>query len=225
MVTPTQNTSLLKFPSAPRLPSPTKDYNPDMVDQLENSLRLYFNQIDTVLQTLLGTRGGQYVNMPYGAFQSTENQTAASTTVAYPITADVIDYSNGVTTDLTGVGATKSKLIVAQSGLYNIQFSAQFINTDSKAHDVSIWFAKNGTNIPDSGSYFTVPSSHGGVDGRLIASLNLFVALSAEDYVQLFWHTDDLGVSIAYVPAGVSPTQPLSPSYIVTVQFVSSVLG
>ena len=225
MVTPTKNTSLLKFPAAPRLPSPTREYSPDMVDQLENSLRLYFNQIDNTLQALLGVRGSQYMNAPYGAFQHNTNQTAASTTAAYPLLVNVVDYSNGVTIDNTGVSPTYSKISVEQSGIYNIQFSTQFINPDSQEHDISIWLAKNGTNVADTASYFTVPSRHGGTDGRLIAALNLFVQLAAGDYVQIMWNTDSTLVYAGYVAAATTPDRPLSPSHIVTVQLVSSVIG
>ena len=34
---------------APRLPAATKDYDPNYINQLNNVLRLYFNQIDNIL--------------------------------------------------------------------------------------------------------------------------------------------------------------------------------
>jgi len=37
---------------APRLPNATREYDPRYIDQLNNILRLYFNQIDNILGQL-----------------------------------------------------------------------------------------------------------------------------------------------------------------------------
>ena len=153
---------------------------------------------------------------PYGAFQDSTDQTAGSTTTAYPITYNTTDFSNGVSV------ASNSRLTVKSYGIYNIQFSFQFVNTDSQIHDVDIWFAKNGTNIANSNSRFSIPNSHGGVDGHLIAAMNFWVELQANDYIEIMWRTDNTAVSIQQIPAATSPTRPATPSAIVTMNFVSS---
>ena len=89
---------------------------------------------------------------PYGAFQDSTDQTAASTTVAYPMTFNTTDFSNGVYL------SNSSRLNVRNAGIYNLQFSVQLENTDNAQHDVDIWFRKNGTNITASNSIFTVPA-------------------------------------------------------------------
>ncbi len=58
---------------------------------------------------------------------------------------------------------------VRNYGIYNLQFSAQLVNTDVQIHDIDVWFRKNGTNIASSNSRYSVPNSHGGVDGHIIA--------------------------------------------------------
>ena len=225
MVTPTKNTSLLKFPAAPRLPSHTREYSPDMVDQLENSLRLYFNQIDNTLQALLGVRGGQYMNAPYASITKTTDQTAAAIDTAYRIAFTQSDYLNGATFSVSD-GVT-----VAQSGLYNIQFSAQFKNTSSADHPVGVWLRTgNATtaihDVPNTASYIYVPSKHGSLFGVNILAANFFVELSANDYVELWWSTNDLAVSLWTVPSQTSPfVAPASPAAVMTVSFVSSVIG
>ena len=125
-------------------------------------------------------------------------------------------------------GAMATKLTVTSAGIYNLQFSAQFINTDVAAHDIDIWFRKNattptGAGIANSNSVFTVHSSHGGVDGRLIAGLNYMIQLAAADFVEIMWHGDDLGLSIATRAAGSTPTTPQAPGVIATLQFVSAI--
>ena len=125
-------------------------------------------------------------------------------------------------------GAMATKLTVTSAGVYNLQFSAQFINTDAAAHDIDIWFRKNattptGAGIANSNSVFTIHSSHGGVDGRLIAGLNYMIQLAAADFLEIMWHGDDLGISIATIAAGSTPTTPQAPGVIATLQFVSAI--
>jgi len=110
---------------------------------------------------------------------------------------------------------------VRNYGIYNLQFSAQLVNTDSQIHDIDVWFRKNGTNIAGSNSRYSVPNSHGGVDGHLIAALNFFIELNANDYMEIIWATDDVAVSIQQLPTRTSPDTPATPSVIATMQYVA----
>jgi hypothetical protein len=152
---------------------------------------------------------------PYGAFQDTTDQVAANTTTAYPMTLNTTDYSNGVYV------SNSSRMNVRNYGIYNLQFSVQLVNTDSQIHDIDIWFRKNGTNIAGSNSRYSVPNSHGGVDGHLIAALNFFIELNANDYMEIIWATDDVTVSIQQLPTRTSPDTPATPSVIATMQYVA----
>ena len=125
-------------------------------------------------------------------------------------------------------GAMASKLTVTNAGIYNLQFSTQFVNTDTHDHDVEIWFRKNAATptaagIANSNSIFTIHSSHGGIDGRLVAGLNYMIQLAAADFVEIMWNGNDLGISIATIAAGSTPTTPQSPGVIATLQFVSAI--
>ena len=153
---------------------------------------------------------------PYGAFQDSTDQTAASTTVAYPMTFNTTDFSNGVYL------SNSSRLNARNAGIYNLQFSVQIENTDNVQHDVDIWFRKNGTNITASNSKFTVPArKSAGVYGHVIAAINYFVELAANDYVEIVWRTENTGVSLEQTPAESSPTRPATPSVIATMQYVA----
>jgi hypothetical protein len=127
-----------------------------------------------------------------------------------------------VSTSITG--DLPSKVTVDYAGLYNMQFSFQFVNTDTQIHDVDVWFRKNGTNISSSNSRFSVPNSHGGVDGHLIAALNFFLDMDPGDFIEIMWHTDDTNISIQQLPTATTPTRPATPSAIVTMQYVSSLV-
>jgi hypothetical protein len=127
-------------------------------------------------------------------------------------------------TSTTITGDLPSKITVDYAGLYNLQFSFQFVNTDTQIHDTDVWFRKNGTDIASSNSRFSIPNSHGGVDGHLIAALNFFLDMDPGDFVEIMWHTDDVQVLIEQLPTAASPTRPATPSAIVTMSYVSSLV-
>ena len=170
---------------------------------------------DSVIILVPDSEAAYADSAPYGAFQDSTDQVAANTTTAYPMTFNTTDYSNGVSV------VSNSRLTVKNYGIYNLQFSAQLVNTDTSIHDIDIWFRKNGTNIPASNSRYSVPNSHGGVDGSLIAALNYYIELNANDYIELMWRVSDTGVSIEKYSAGTSPTRPAIPSVIFTCQYVA----
>jgi len=124
----------------------------------------------------------------------------------------------------TITGDLPSKITVDYAGLYNLQFSFQFVNTDTQIHDTDVWFRKNGTDIASSNSRFSIPNSHGGIDGHLIAALNFFLDMDPGDFVEIMWHTDDVQVLIEQLPTAASPTRPATPSAIVTMSYVSSLV-
>lgn len=153
---------------------------------------------------------------PYGAFQDSTDQVAANTTTAYAITLNTTDYSSGVYV------SSSSRINVRNYGIYNIQFSIQFKNTTNDTQDVDIWFRKNGTNIADSNSRFSLPSRKSSGDpSHLIAALNFFLELNANDYIEIMWRTTDVGVSIEAFGTSTSPTRPAVPSAIVTASYVA----
>lgn len=178
---------------------------------------LYDERISTDTKiVLLPFSAAAYADqLPFGAFQDSTDQAATSTTAAYAIGLNTTDYSNGITVSNT------SRINFKNAGTYNIQFSIQFANDDTQIQDVDVWFRKNGTDVSGSNSKFSIPNSHGGTDGHLIASLNYFIQLAANDYMELMWATTSTSVTIEQLPAQTSPTRPATPSVIVTANCVS----
>lgn len=147
-----------------------------------------------IVSQLTGTDGST------GTYQISVSQTVASTTIT---------------------GTCSSKIRCETVGTYNVQFSVQMVNTDSNVHDIDIWMRKNGTDVPDSNSQFSIPSRHGSVDGHLIGALNLFIDLAENEYVELMWATTDASTTIQYIGAKTNPVRPVTPSVILTVSMVS----
>ena len=207
----------LQTPAVPDLPNPQDKYDRLTVAQTNGALRTFFLKLTNALQSIASPRGGRFINMPYGAFQDSTDQVAANTTTAYAITFDTTDFNNGVTL------SNSSRLNVSQSGIYNIQFSVQLVNTTNASVDIDIWFRKNGTNIDKSNSRFGLaPRKSAGDPFHLIGAMNFFVSLDTNDYVELMWRTSDVGAYIEHYAASSTPTRPSIPSVIVTVTFVSN---
>lgn len=108
-----------------------------------------------------------------------------------------------------------------ESGLFNIQFSAQLHNTASAEHDVSIWLSRDGTAEPDSCTDITVPARHGSFNGAAVAAWNFYYRAKKGEYCRLMWSTPDADVYIAGIPARTAPVRPATPSIILTVNKVA----
>lgn len=202
---------------APVLPFAPAQYDRPYQDGVHNILRQYFNTLDNTTSNLLAISGGRFVSTPHGSFQSFATQTTPiSTPVAF--TFDTVDTANDV-----GI-VSNSRVTVARSGVYNMQFSAQAQNTDTQDHDVSTWLRVNGVDIPGSNGLVAVPSKHGSVNGHSIYGWNYVIALQAEDYLQLMWAPDSSLVTIHTYPAQTSPyVRPATASVILTLTFVSRI--
>jgi hypothetical protein len=207
----------ISTPAQPNLGTPAPAYDQGFFGTSFGSLNAYFIKLTAVFAALFGQRGGKWINNPYGAFQDGTDQVAANTTTAYAVTFDTTDFSNGVTL------SNSSRLNVSQAGLYNLQFSIQFKNTTNDTQDVDVWFRKNGTNIDKSNSRFGLaPRKSSGDPSHMIAALNFFVNLAANDYIEIMWRPSDVGVSIEHFAASSTPTRPVVPSVIATLSFVSN---
>lgn len=163
---------------------------------------------------VFGDGSYQYLaaNRYWGSFFDTTTQSIASTTTSYPIALNNADSNN------FGVSLSNgSRINFTNHATYNVQFSLQFANTDTQAQVADVWFAKNGTNVADTNSRADIPSSHGGVSGKLILALNVFVTVDAGDYIQLMWSASSTLVSLITIAEASSPTRPRTPSVIVTV--------
>lgn len=210
--------SLLRQPAPPSLPSAGAEYERAYHDQFNNILRLYFNQLNNNLLSLFGNYGGQYIQLPLGSFYDTTDQTAASTTIAYPITLNSTAISNGVAI------SNSSELHFTYAGYYNIQYSLQLSNNDNATQDVDIWFRKNGQDIADSNSRFGLaPRKAAGDPYHVIAALNFIVDVTSSDYIQLYWRTSNTNTYIEHYAAPSSPTRPAIPSVILTATLVSGI--
>lgn len=206
-------------PTPPNLGAADVAYDQGFFTQSFGGLNTYFSKLTALFSALFGRRGGKWINSPYGAFQDGTDQTATANT-ATVMTFNTTDFANGLSVVTSGGKA--SRLTVAQDGIYNLQFSAQFDNSDTQEHDVSVWLRQNGTDIVGSAGVVGVPSSHGGISGHIISGWNYFIKLNANEYIEIWWSTPSTQVTIQAYAAGTSPTRPSTASVVATLTFVSN---
>lgn len=210
MTNPTLNT-----PAAPNLPLAPESYYRPYVDQLNNVQRLFYNRLVDNMQQLLGNGGVRFLSFPYAAIQRTTDLTFTANTPTL-VTFDQNDFLNF--TANTGTDG----IVVDYAGIYNYQFSVQFVNMDTQIHTAWIWLRVNGVDVPGTASKFDIISSHGGVDGYVIAACNFYVQLQAGQHVDLYAAVNNTGVYMEAYPAQTSPfAHPSIPSVVATLTFVS----
>jgi hypothetical protein len=148
----------------------------------------------------------QLPRLRYGSFYDTTDQTAALANTAYGMTFNTTDITNGVY-----IGSPTSRVYVDTINIYNIQFSAQLINTAGGAHNAWIWLRKNGTDIPNSATTLRIE----GNNTEAVAAWNFLLSMNAGDYFELMWEVSDVSVSLHADPA--TAIHPAIPSIILTV--------
>ena len=224
MATSPPNTFTIRPSKSPNLPMAPSQYAPQYHEQLTNALRLYFAQVDNGNAAVFGPDGGKYLQNPHIAAQNNTNQYALGDNTPTLLIFDSLDSISGFT--LYPAGYAKAN----QSGVYKIDYSLQFANTDNVIHDAYIWLQTNGTVVPGSSSRFTIQArKSAGVYSYVVAYSSLTFEIAKDDEIRLWWATEKaatsggtLGVFMEALPAQTTPyVRPSNPSAVGSIVFVS----
>ena len=159
----------------------------------------------------LNINNGFYVDgnrqFNYGLFSDLTTQSGSADT-AYAMKLNTTDLAVGFSV------VDGTKITATHTGVYNLQFSAQFEQTSNHAAELAIWLAKNGTNVPNSNTELTIEKIGGG--GKMVAAWNYIVQLNATQYVELMWASTRSDTQLHYHGTQPTPSRPATPSVIVT---------
>lgn len=136
----------------------------------------------------------------YGEFVRTTDATAQFPNTAYAINPSATSNAHGISVQ------NNSRLTVEESGLYEIAVNAQVKSTSASGKTIQIWFRKNGTNLANTTTYFTLDAnnSYGSIHK------SDFFSLAANDYLEVMYAVDDVNIILsataatAYSPASAS---------------------
>ena len=215
----------LRPSKAPNLLVAPVDYRQQYIDQLNNALRLYFNQVDNVSGTLLSPNGGHYLSFPHICASDSTDQYAGGNNTPTVVNWNTLDSGSGWTLQAPG------SAIADVSGVYKITYSAQLVNTANAIHDAVFWLKVNNTDVVNSATIFSVPArKSAGVPSFVTGYSEITFEVEVGDEVELYWATD-----LAYNPVGpvdgvyiyhdvvqTSPyARPAVPSVIGSITFIS----
>jgi len=185
----------------PSIPVALRQYDQRGMEQTNNVLRLFFNQI------------ANRINSPT-AHASYYDTTTQTNPVASAV--NIFKYNSVVSEFQVTRGTPTSKIYVNNTGVYNFQFSAQLDKTGGGSDAVYIWPRINGVNVPDSATKIVID----GPNDEVVPAWNFVLVMEAGDYFELAWQSPDTDVVIPYVAA--TGNIPAIPSIIMTVTWVSN---
>jgi hypothetical protein len=145
----------------------------------------------------------------YGAFSSNVTQINKGANQINAMSADTTEANNGV------ILSANTRFVVQNAGVYNIQFSAQFAKTANGNDILSVWFRKNGSDIPRSNTITNVLDAGGVKIG--LAAWNYVDTFNANDYIEIMWSAAETTMELLYQGTQTGPVRPATPSLIVTV--------
>ena len=138
----------------------------------------------------------------------TSSLTTAAQNTPYSMSFSTTDFSSGITIG----GPIRNQIQISNTGVYDIQFSAQVDKTSGTTVNGYIWLAKNGVNVPETNTEITLAGGSGDAE---VAAWNFYVSASAGDYYELRYGANQTNFRIHY---NTSPAVgPGVPSVIITV--------
>lgn len=141
----------------------------------------------------------------YISANSTTDQTG-SVSAATAIRMANTTFSSGISITNDG-GGNPTRITFAAAGTYMIAPSIQFANSDSTDHDATVWFSKNGVNVPDSATVVNIPKAADGGSGYF--QIVHYEQVTAGQYVEIMWLPENVSVTLNYTAAGaIAPAVP-----------------
>jgi hypothetical protein len=189
----------------PNLPIAPAGYEQRYQDQFANVLRLFFTRLTNKVNAQL----------PHGSFYDTTTQTNPVANAVNLMQVNSVYDSNDGTQ--YAIKKDTDRVYVTQTGVYNIQFSAQLDQTGGGNTHFDIWIRVNGQNVPYSATKVVIA----GPNDEKVAAWNWVLTLKANDYFEIAWASPSTdAILLAEVATGNVPE---IPSVIITVTWVSAV--
>jgi hypothetical protein len=185
----------------PSIPVALREYDQRGMEQTNNVLRLFFNQI------------ANRINSPtaHASYFDTTTQTNSGANQV-----NLFRYNSVETEFQITRGTPTSKIFVNNTGIYNFQFSAQLDKTGGGATPVYIWPRINGVNVPNATTKIVI----NGPNDEVVPAWNFVLVMKAGDYFELAWQSSDTAVVI--LAEAATSNYSAIPSIIMTVTWVSN---
>lgn len=191
-----------KKTSPPNLLIAPKAYDWRYQEQLNNVQRLFYNSVVNQINS----------SVPYGAYYCTTTQDNPTANEV-----NLVPFDSSLDGPYhTAIGRVTSRVYVSETGMYNVQFSAQAnVSAGGGADYIVIWLKKNGKDVPASAGKVVV----NGPNSETMAAWNYVLQMASNDYIELAWSSPETHMILQ--AEDKTDTIPSIPSVILTIYWVS----
>lgn len=184
---------------------------------LSNRINQKLNISDTLLlynriNTLINNEPKNYYGVFYdSAKQSTTVSTATAIKFGFQKIANKISILNNT-------AGYPTRISVTTAGVYEVNYSLQFIKSDLGIDELNIWFRKNSTAIANSNNTYSIQGA--GIKNNI--NNNIWIELSANDYIELFFSIKNINTALqGTISTTVTPSRPATPAAIISLHSVN----
>jgi len=184
---------------------------------LSNRINQKLNISDTLLlynriNTLINNEPKNYYGVFYdSAKQSTTVSTATAVKFGFQKIANKISILNNT-------AGYPTRISVTTAGVYEVNYSLQFIKSDLGTDELNIWFRKNSTAIANSNNTYSIQGA--GIKNNI--NNNIWIELSANDYIELFFSIKNINTALqGTISTTVTPSRPATPAAIISLHSVN----
>lgn len=164
----------------------------------------------TIETTGLGPQGPGGTLAAYASAIDTTDQPLISTSAAQALTYNTLLESRAVT--LTN----SSRINFTLAGTYKVLASIQLTNISNNTSEVDVFLKKNGTTVANSNTRIDLqPRKSASVPYHGCFTIEFQLTVAANDYTEIFWSADHLGITVDTIPANA--IHPQAPSVILNV--------
>ena len=152
----------------------------------------------------------------YALFYDTSKQTTTIST-ATAIRFGFQQFSNKITIANNSVGSP-TKILVSESGIYQVNFNLQFLKLDLNNDELNIWLRKSNAGILNTTLNFQILG--GGIKNNIAGVY--FIELNAGDYFELFYSIKSINSNmIGGLLTSITPSKPATPSAVISIHAIN----
>ena len=199
-----------------KIPPPAMPVAPVTITQpymasLTSVLRLFFNGVNNILTSVIGTNGGRFLEVPNGLFFSTVAQPLSVVNTAQAIQFGSTYLDNAVSVE----GASNTQITTVYSGVYNFSLSFQLHSSTGSTKNIYVWISRSGTDIAYSSRWYILSGSQ----AANAFTWDFNIDMQAGDYIEMKWTADS--VTTELYAAAAAGAHPAIPSAVMKVSFIS----
>lgn len=201
---------------APNLTVAPKQYEQRYQEQLNNVQRLFYASVTNRVNLAL-PYGNFYTSLKVANYPT--DPAGGNITNPTANTVNLVPFLNTSAAFNVTIGQQNTHIYVAETGVYNVQFSAQCDLLAGSNKSIFFWLRQNGTDVPASTGEVELSGS-----APSIVSWNWVMVLQEGDYIQLAWGSPDTHAALVVGAATTTGLiKPAIPAVILTVCWVSPI--